>query len=108
MIIIIGRKGGRAERERERLAVEPTLENLIIKDHPYYKPLCLMMIITKPQKKQNGRKSFFLGLLSKITLVSGRVMVRGKMLYFVAFFVHFDKLIRPHPGPLWGGEGPES
>ena len=30
-------------------------------------------------------------------------MVKGKMLHFVAFFVHFDKLIRPHPGPLWGG-----
>ena len=32
-------------------------------------------------------------------------MVKGKMLHFVAFFVHFDKLIRPHPGPLWGGGG---
>jgi len=30
-------------------------------------------------------------------------MIKGKMLHFVAFFVHFDKLIRPHPGPLWGG-----
>ena len=30
-------------------------------------------------------------------------MVKGKMLHFVAFFVHCDKLIRPHPGPLWGG-----
>ena len=27
-------------------------------------------------------------------------MVKGKMSHFVAFFVHFDKLIRPHPGPL--------
>ena len=35
--------------------------------------------------------------------VSGRAMVRGKMLHFVAFFVFFDKLIRPHPGPLKGG-----
>ena len=32
-------------------------------------------------------------------------MVKGKMLHFVAFFVHFDKLIRPHPGPLCGGGG---
>ena len=37
---------------------------------------------------------------------SGRAMVKGKMLHFVAFFVHFDKLIRPHPGPLWGGVYP--
>ena len=27
-------------------------------------------------------------------------MVKGKMLHFVAFFVQFDKLGRPHPGPL--------
>ena len=37
--------------------------------------------------------------------VSGKAMVKGKMLHFVAFFVHLDKLIRPHPGPLWGGGG---
>ena len=65
VIIIIGRKRGRAERERERLAVEPTLETLIIKDHPYYKPLCLMMIITKPQKKQKWPKIIFFGAIIK-------------------------------------------
>ena len=32
-------------------------------------------------------------------------MVKGKILHFVAFLVQFDKLIRPHPGPLWGGGG---
>ena len=64
MIIIIGRKGGRAAGERERLAVEPTLETLIIKDHPYYKPLCLMMIITiftSPLKKTKMAKNNFFG-----------------------------------------------
>ena len=30
-------------------------------------------------------------------------MVRVKMFHFVWFFVHFDKLIRRPPGPLWGG-----
>ena len=48
--------------------------------------------------------TFYLGgTIIKKNPVSGRVMVKGKMLHFVAFFVHFDKLIRPHPGPLWGG-----
>ena len=64
MIIIIGRKRGRAAGERERLAVEPTLETLIIKDHPYYKPLCLMMIITiftSPLKKTKMAKNNFFG-----------------------------------------------
>jgi len=48
-------------------------------------------------------KNHFFGLSSKNNPVSGRAMIKGKMLHFVAFFVHFDKLIRPHPGPLWGG-----
>ena len=30
-------------------------------------------------------------------------MVRVKMFHFVWFFVHFYKLIRRPPGPLWGG-----
>ena len=50
--------------EREQLAVEPTLETLIIKDHPYYKPLCLMMIITiftSPLKKTKMAKNNFFG-----------------------------------------------
>ena len=29
-------------------------------------------------------------------------MVRVILLHFDAFFVHFDKLIRRPPGPLWG------
>ena len=52
-----------------------------------------------PSKKKNGQKSIFWDYHKK-NPVSGRAMVRGKMLHFVAFFVHFDKLIRPHPGPL--------
>ena len=56
-----------------------------------------------PSKKQKWPKMIFLGILSKKNPVSGRAMVKGKMLHFVAFFVHFDKSIRPHPGPLWGG-----
>ena len=30
-------------------------------------------------------------------------MFRVLLSLFVSFFVHFQKLIRPHPGPLWGG-----
>ena len=32
-------------------------------------------------------------------------MVRVTLPRFAAFFVHFDKLIRQPPGPLWGGGG---
>ena len=52
------------------------------------------------QKNKNGQKSYFLGAITKKNPVSWRAIVKGKMLHFVAFFVHFDKLIRPHPGPL--------
>ena len=54
-------------------------------------PMMIMTILDK--KKLNWPK----------IPASGRGMVRGKMSHFVAFFVHFNKLIRPHPGPLWGG-----
>ena len=50
-------------------------------------------------QKKKWPKIIFLGTINEIP-ASGRGMVRGKMLHFVAFFVHFDKLIRPHPGPL--------
>ena len=53
-----------------------------------------------PSKKQKWPKIIFFGTIIKKNPVSGRAMVKGKMLHFVAFFVHFDKLIRPHPGPL--------
>ena len=33
-------------------------------------------------------------------------MVRVTLPRFAAFFVHFDKLIRQPPGPLWGGVTP--
>ena len=63
-----------------------------------------MMIMTiSTTKKQKWPKIIFLGTIINEILASGRGMVRGKMLHFVAFFVHFDKLIRPHPGPLWEG-----
>ena len=63
-----------------------------------------MMIMTiSTTKKQKWPKIIFLGTIINKILASGRGMVRGKMSLFVAFFVHFDKLIRPHPGPLWGG-----
>ena len=52
------------------------------------------------QKNKNVHKKKLGGLSSKKNPVSGRAMGKGKMLHFVAFFVHFDKLIRPHPGPL--------
>ena len=55
-----------------------------------------------PSKKQKWPKIIFFGTIINKNPVSGRAMVKGKMLHFVAFFVHFDKLIRPHPGPLWG------
>ena len=66
------------------------------------RPMMIMTISTT--KKQKWPKIIFLGTIINEILASGRGMVRGKMLHFVAFFVHFDKLIRPHPGPLWGGE----
>ena len=38
--------------------------------------------------------------------VLGRAMVKGITMHFDVLFIHFDKLIRPHPGPLWeGGKG---
>ena len=56
-------------------------------------------------KKQKWPKIIFFRTIIKKNPISGRAMVKGKMLHFVAFFVHFDKSIRPHPGPLWGAGG---
>ena len=46
---------------------------------------------------------FFGGLSLKIILVLGKAMFKVLLPHFPWFFVHFDKLIRPHLGPLWGG-----
>ena len=64
-------------------------------------PMMIMTILNK--KKQKWPKIIFLGTIINEISASGRGMVRGKMLHFVAFFVHFDKLIRRPPGPLWEG-----
>ena len=56
-----------------------------------------------PLKKEKLLKIIFSRDYHQKNPVSGKAMVKGKMLHFVAFFVHFYKLIRPHPGPLWGG-----
>ena len=56
-------------------------------------------------QKKMATNNIFWDHYQKKNPVSGRAMVKGKMLHFVAFFVHFDKLIRPHPGPLWGEGG---
>ena len=48
-------------------------------------------------------KNHFLKLSSKKSLVLGKTMFRVLLPLFASFFVHFQKLIRPHPGPLWGG-----
>ena len=48
------------------------------------------------------RKSFFLKLSLKLIEVLWKAMVRVKLSHFVWFFVHFYKLIRLPPGPLWG------
>ena len=59
-----------------------------------------------PSKKTKMAKHQYFWDYQQKNPVSGRAMVRGKMLHFVAFFVHFEKFILPHPGPLWeGGEG---
>ena len=63
-------------------------------------------ILKQNLQKTKMAKNHFLGTVIKKISDSGRAMVRGKMSHFVAFFVHFDKLIRPHPGPLWGGLDP--
>ena len=62
------------------------------------RPMMIMTILDK--KKQKWPKIIFLGTIINEISASGRGMVRGKMSHFVAFFVHFDKLIRPPPGPL--------
>ena len=48
-------------------------------------------------------KIIFLRLLLKIIPVLWKAMFRLLLPGFAWFFVHFHKLIRPHPGPLWGG-----
>ena len=55
------------------------------------------------QKKNNGQKSFFFYFIIKNKSVSGENNVQCVI---ASFFVHFQKLIRPHPGPLWGGGHP--
>ena len=58
------------------------------------------------QTCKNGQKYFLGGLSLKIILVLGKAMFKVLLPHFAWFFVHFDKLIRPHPGPLWeGGKG---
>ena len=54
-------------------------------------------------KCENGQKSLFFKLSSKKSPVLGKTMFRVLLPLFASFFVHFQKLIRPHPGPLWGG-----
>ncbi len=53
------------------------------------------------------RKSFFLKLSLKLIEVLWKAMVIVKLSHFVGFFVHFYKLIRLPPGPLWGGGSPD-
>ena len=50
-----------------------------------------------------AKSQFFWDYHQKKNPVSGRAMVRDITMHFDALFVNFDKLIRPHPGPLWGG-----
>ena len=52
------------------------------------------------QTCKNGQKYFLGGLSLKIILVLGKAMFKVLLPHFAWFFVHFDKLIRPHPGPL--------
>ena len=52
---------------------------------------------------QKWPKIIFLRLLLKIIPVLWKAMFRLLLPGFAWFFVHFHKLIRPHPGPLWGG-----
>ena len=44
-------------------------------------------------------KNQFFGTIIQKNPVLGKAMVRGKMSHFVAFFVHFDKLIQPPKFP---------
>ena len=53
-----------------------------------------------PSKKLKWPKINFFGTIIKKNSSFRESNSQGKMSHFVAFFVHFDKLIRPHPGPL--------
>ena len=66
-------------------------------------PMMIMTILNK--KKQKWPKIIFLGTIINEILASGRGMVRGKMSHFVAFFVHFDKLIDGLLAHCGGGGG---
>ena len=57
--------------------------------------------LTKP-KMQKWTKNHFLGHSFKIIPALWKTMFRVSLPGFAWFFVHFHKLIRPHPGPLWG------
>ena len=50
-----------------------------------------------------SRNQLFFKPTLKLNPFLWKTMVRVIFLHFVAFFVHFDKLIRWPPGPLWGG-----
>ena len=67
-----------------------------------YWPQLAKVTIDKVKNVFFGRKSFFLKLSLKLIPFLWKAMVRVKMFHFVWFFVHFDKLIRRPPGPLWG------
>ena len=53
-------------------------------------------------KCENGQKSFFLTFHKQKSPVLGKTMFIVLLPLFASFFVHFQKLIRPHPSPLWG------
>ena len=65
-------------------------------------PKVIIKALTEP-KMQKWPKIIFLRLLLKIIPVLWKAMFRLLLPGFAWFFVHFHKLIRPHPGPLWGG-----
>ena len=48
---------------------------------------------------------FFCKTFIKKIPVLGKTMFIVLLPLFASFFVHFQKLIRPHPSPLWGGRG---
>ena len=65
-------------------------------------PKVTIKALTEP-KMQKWPKIIFLRLSLKIIPVLWKAMFRLLLPGFAWFFVHFHKLIRPHPSPLWGG-----
>ena len=61
------------------------------------------MILDKAKHAKMAKNIFLGGLSLKIILVLGKAMFKVLLPHFAWFFVLFDKLIRPHPGPLWVG-----